>query len=68
VLEKDGLVELSQGTDERTRVPTLTTKAKQSLRIAKPQWERIQRQMATALPSDAKEYLQKMSNTLEQLN
>lgn len=68
VLEKDGLVSLSQGNDERTRVPTLTAKAKQALRIAKPQWERVQEQMASTLPKDAQVYLQKMSNALEQLH
>lgn len=68
VLEKDGLVSLSQGNDERTRVPTLTTKAKQALRIAKPQWERVQEQMASTLPKDAQLYMQKMSNALEQLH
>jgi len=68
VLEKDGLVSLSQGNDERTRVPTLTAKAKQALRIAKPQWERVQEQMASTLPKDAHVYLQKMSNALEQLH
>lgn len=68
VLEKDGLVSLSRGNDERTRVPTLTAKAKQALRIAKPQWERVQEQMASTLPKDAQVYLQKMSNALEQLH
>lgn len=68
VLEKDGLVTLSQGHDERTRVPVLTTKAKQALRIAKPRWEQIQEKMATTLPQDAQQYLQKMSNALEQLH
>lgn len=68
VLEKDGLVRLSQGNDERTRVPTLTAKAKLALRIAKPQWERVQEQMASTLPKDAQVYLHKISNALEQLH
>lgn len=68
VLEKDGLVSLSQGNDERTRVPTLTAKAKLALRIAKPRWEQIQEQMTSALPHHAQKYLRQMSNALEQLH
>lgn len=68
VLEKDGLVNLTQGNDERTRVPTLTAKAKQSLRIAKPQWERVQEQIAAMLPEDTQVNLQMISNALEKLH
>jgi DNA-binding MarR family transcriptional regulator len=68
VLEKDGLVSLTQGNDERTRVPTLTAKAKQSLRIAKPQWERVQEQISSMLPEDTQVNLQMISNALEKLH
>lgn len=68
VLEKDGLVSLSQGMDERTRVPELTANAKKALRIAQPLWEEIQQKMAATLPKDAAQQLQKISSALEQLH
>ena len=68
VLEKDGLVSLSQGKDERTRVPVLTADAKAALRIAQPLWEDIQKKMSSALPQDTKQYLQTISTALEQLH
>lgn len=68
VLEKDGLVSLSQGLDERTRVPELTANAKKALRIAQPLWDAIQKKMASTLPQDAAQHLQKISNALEQLH
>ena len=68
VLEKDGLVRLSQGKDERTRVPVLTADAKRALRIAQPLWEETQKTIASTLPHDAKQHLQKISNALEQLH
>ena len=68
VLEKDGLVSLSQGKDERTRVPVLTADAKVALGIAQPLWEDIQKKMSSALPQDAKQHLQNISSALEQLH
>jgi DNA-binding MarR family transcriptional regulator len=68
VLEKDGLVSLSQGKDERTRVPVLTADAKRALRIAQPLWEETQKTIASTLPHDSKQHLQKISNALEQLH
>lgn len=68
VLEKDGLVSLSQGKDERTRVPKLNANAKQALRIAQPLWEEAQKKMASTLPQDAIKHLQKISKALEQLH
>lgn len=68
VLEKDGLVSLSQGKDERTRVPKLNANAKKALRIAQPLWEEAQRKMASTLPQDAIKNLQKISSALEQMH
>lgn len=68
VLEKDGLVSLSQGMDERTRVPVLTVHAKKALRIAQPLWDEMQEKMAAALPQGTAQQLQKISSALEQLH
>lgn len=67
VLEKSGLVTLSSGEDERTRVATLTDKARKALRLAEPRWQRVQERMASTLPYDAQKHLTEISAALEKL-
>ncbi len=66
VLEKAGFVAIDQGDDGRTRIAGLTAKARKALRIARPLWDRTQERLSTALPGDARKYLEKLNAGLEQ--
>ncbi len=48
-LEKQGLLTLTSGSDQRTRVVTLTAQGQEALLRVVPQWERAQAQMVTGI-------------------
>jgi DNA-binding MarR family transcriptional regulator len=66
VLERSGLIMLVPGDDERTRVPELTTKARQAVAMAKPLWDAIQQQLLSAHPKDPADALKTWNAVLEQ--
>ena len=65
LLESSGHVVIDQGEDGRTRVVQLTSDAKSALRIAKPLWERVQRNVSAVLPKDAKNFFDNLNTRLE---
>ena len=61
VLERDGLVALGGGEDERSKVIRLTTKGKAALTKAKPLWLGVQRRMKAKLSAEADAMFRMMS-------
>ena len=68
VLEKSGMITLSSGDDERTRVAALTDKARKALRQAEPRWQQVQEQMRSVLPKDVQKQLKLISEALEKMD
>jgi DNA-binding MarR family transcriptional regulator len=62
-LEKQGLLTLTSGSDQRTRVVTLTTQGQETLLRVVPQWERAQTHMVTGIGHEqVAEFLAQLSN------
>ncbi len=64
VLERDGLVTLACGKDERSKVIHLTKKAEEAIEIATPYWEKTQHQVHEILDEET----QKRLNQLTEFN
>lgn len=67
VLEKDGFVRLAPGKDSRTRVVTLTDKARSALDGAAPIWADVQTRVAAALPAESLAALRTLSRAARAL-
>jgi DNA-binding MarR family transcriptional regulator len=65
LLAQSGLVSISQGKDERTRVSKLTFKAKKSLRFAEPLWQDAQRKALAVATSDTKYFFVDLNKRIE---
>ncbi len=66
-LEKQGLLTLTSGNDQRTRVVTLTAQGRETLLRVVPQWERAQDHMVTGIGQEqATAFLAQLSTVAAQ--
>jgi len=66
-LEKQGLLTLTSGSDQRTRVVTLTTQGQETLLRVLPQWEQAQAHMVTGIGQEQVEaFLAQLSTVAAQ--
>lgn len=61
VLERDGLVTLNCGKDERSKVIHLTKKAEKAIETATPYWETTQKQIREILDEETEQRLNQLS-------
>lgn len=68
VLEKDGLVTIGPGKDERSRIARLTERGQQRSDAALPHWKAIQRRMKDVLGEDERAALDGLVLKLSRLD
>jgi DNA-binding MarR family transcriptional regulator len=67
VLQRQGLLRLGSGTDERTRVVSLSEAGEAVIDAAMPHWRRAQERIEAVVAEESRTRLERLANELQQL-